>query len=111
MFVLFFFLMIRRPPRSTLFPYTTLFRSHRRLGRDDRLARAPCPSDDARGAGRPRRAGRKHREDGRGPPATVPPPKAFLLSGPLPHVQPPRNAIPGRPRGFAPPPLAPGVAR
>src|SRR2546422_8287045 len=28
-FTLFFFLMIRRPPRSTLFPYTTLFRSHR----------------------------------------------------------------------------------
>src|SRR2546425_9714973 len=27
----FFFLMIRRPPRSTLFPYTTLFRSHRDL--------------------------------------------------------------------------------
>src|SRR3712207_7404549 len=27
-FCLFFFLMIRRPPRSTLFPYTTLFRSH-----------------------------------------------------------------------------------
>src|SRR3712207_8517263 len=26
---LFFFLMIRRPPRSTLFPYTTLFRSPR----------------------------------------------------------------------------------
>src|SRR3712207_9043675 len=26
---LFFFLMIRRPPRSTLFPYTTLFRSTR----------------------------------------------------------------------------------
>src|SRR5260370_20870191 len=25
--ILFFFLMIRRPPRSTLFPYTTLFRS------------------------------------------------------------------------------------
>src|SRR2546430_15626050 len=25
----FFFLMIRRPPRSTLFPYTTLFRSNR----------------------------------------------------------------------------------
>src|SRR5438034_9193144 len=30
----FFFLMIRRPPRSTLFPYTTLFRSE--LPRDDR---------------------------------------------------------------------------
>src|SRR6266853_450520 len=27
-FIVFFFLMIRRPPRSTLFPYTTLFRSH-----------------------------------------------------------------------------------
>src|SRR2546430_12623281 len=26
-YVFFFFLMIRRPPRSTLFPYTTLFRS------------------------------------------------------------------------------------
>src|SRR2546422_4023269 len=26
----FFFLMIRRPPRSTLFPYTTLFRSRRK---------------------------------------------------------------------------------
>src|SRR2546429_6212327 len=30
----FFFLMIRRPPRSTLFPYTTLFRSQRRLEDD-----------------------------------------------------------------------------
>src|SRR3712207_9435758 len=28
--IVFFFLMIRRPPRSTLFPYTTLFRSVRR---------------------------------------------------------------------------------
>src|SRR5690349_22814768 len=26
--ILFYLLMIRRPPRSTLFPYTTLFRSH-----------------------------------------------------------------------------------
>src|SRR2546429_7233438 len=33
---LFFFLMIRRPPRSTLFPYTTLFRSRR--GRVTRTA-------------------------------------------------------------------------
>src|SRR3712207_9246055 len=30
MFDIVFFLMIRRPPRSTLFPYTTLFRSTRR---------------------------------------------------------------------------------
>src|SRR2546430_13339546 len=29
----FFFLMIRRPPRSTLFPYTTLFRSGIDVGR------------------------------------------------------------------------------
>src|SRR3712207_1665856 len=44
-----FFLMIRRPPRSTLFPYTTLFRSarraeevrvHRREARDARLRAA-----------------------------------------------------------------------
>src|SRR3712207_7976454 len=33
--VIFFFLMIRRPPRSTLFPYTTLFRS----GKAPRLRR------------------------------------------------------------------------
>src|SRR3712207_6676698 len=34
-----FFLMIRRPPRSTLFPYTTLFRSHEALGGDDHALR------------------------------------------------------------------------
>src|SRR2546422_3486047 len=39
----FFFLMIRRPPRSTLFPYTTLFRSRARGARAGaaRVARAP----------------------------------------------------------------------
>src|SRR5256885_3789576 len=31
-FIFFFFLMIRRPPRSTLFPYTTLFRSEEQHG-------------------------------------------------------------------------------
>src|SRR2546430_11223311 len=38
----FFFLMIRRPPRSTLFPYTTLFRSLRAVARpaDDRVGAA-----------------------------------------------------------------------
>src|SRR2546425_9785531 len=35
--IFFFFLMIRRPPRSTLFPYTTLFRS--RLGVEPELER------------------------------------------------------------------------
>src|SRR5260221_13543960 len=37
-YVLFFFLMIRRPPRSTLFPYTTLFRS---VGNRDRGGTEP----------------------------------------------------------------------
>src|SRR2546425_8241147 len=53
-FLFFFFLMIRRPPRSTLFPYTTLFRSrsrarpprqgHRRAGRGlrPRAGDRPC---------------------------------------------------------------------
>src|SRR2546429_2589542 len=43
--IFFFFLMIRRPPRSTLFPYTTLFRSD-------------CPSrgDTVRASARPTRS-------------------------------------------------------
>src|SRR2546422_1844523 len=36
--------MIRRPPRSTLFPYTTLFRSHRCRG--DRRIRSRAPAAD-----------------------------------------------------------------
>src|SRR5256885_2956493 len=45
LFLCFFFLMIRRPPRSTLFPYTTLFRSERphqpdQVGRRDALGGA-----------------------------------------------------------------------
>src|SRR5947199_10373019 len=36
--LLFFFLMIRRPPRSTLFPYTTLFRSRG-------TSNVQCPTD------------------------------------------------------------------
>src|SRR6266487_5189197 len=38
-FIFFFFLMIRRPPRSTLFPYTTLFRSRRPGRRGSRPSR------------------------------------------------------------------------
>src|SRR5579871_7014659 len=55
-FVFFFFLMIRRPPRSTLFPYTTLFRSRScgralppRRGRSRAACRGGCRP------GRPRR--------------------------------------------------------
>ena len=45
-FFLFFFLMIRRPPRSTLFPYTTLFRSNRQqLGADVMAHTKPKPRD------------------------------------------------------------------
>src|SRR6266498_4816021 len=45
-FSIFFFLMIRRPPRSTLFPYTTLFRSRRPPA---------CSARPARSRGRARR--------------------------------------------------------
>src|SRR5256885_11750020 len=40
--LVFFFLMIRRPPRSTLFPYTTLFRSLRMADDLGHGARAPA---------------------------------------------------------------------
>src|SRR5260370_38947026 len=40
-FLFFFFLMIRRPPRSTLFPYTTLFRSASATSRRPRPSRLP----------------------------------------------------------------------
>src|SRR2546422_2276283 len=59
--------MIRRPPRSTLFPYTTLFRS---------LARGTC----APGARRDLEAGRRpsHRAGDRGPLAAPPGDGGFL---------------------------------
>src|SRR3989449_11311841 len=54
----FFFLMIRRPPRSTLFPYTTLFRSRVLDGvpaldadQTGDLPRFEVPLDVGRGAG------------------------------------------------------------
>src|SRR2546430_8532072 len=51
----FFFLMIRRPPRSTLFPYTTLFRSAQRdMGRMDsaRKPSSPTPLPEGEGSRR-----------------------------------------------------------
>src|SRR3712207_7661547 len=58
MSILFFFLMIRRPPRSTLFPYTTLFRSD--------ITRGPRAPERARPEGetlerQKRKAGRRER--------------------------------------------------
>src|SRR2546430_6462063 len=55
---IFFFLMIRRPPRSTLFPYTTLFRSNdnRREWPDD----VPAANSRQFGPSRPAE-GRAHR--------------------------------------------------
>src|SRR5258708_26973085 len=65
-FIFFFFLMIRRPPRSTLFPYTTLFRSVRarpalllRGGRPRRSLRRADPGQTRRNRGSPRLGDRK----------------------------------------------------
>src|SRR2546430_8645117 len=53
--MVFFFLMIRRPPRSTLFPYTTLFRSHW-PGRVQEDRRSQWRTDLGRRRDRPRRS-------------------------------------------------------
>src|SRR2546425_8339895 len=52
---LFFFLMIRRPPRSTLFPYTTLFRSPERSAEPGRsFHRSVVPGVGTFAGGEPR---------------------------------------------------------
>src|SRR3712207_8671685 len=53
-----FFLMIRRPPRSTLFPYTTLFRSHDDVG--DGLGDGQADVAEHRGLGA---GGARERDD------------------------------------------------
>src|SRR5256885_6649216 len=62
--MLFFFLMIRRPPRSTLFPYTTLFRSAETLPRraSDADGQRRCVRVSAASAGRTRPRRRLIRE-------------------------------------------------
>src|SRR5712664_2827283 len=75
-FVMFFFLTIRRPPRSTLFPYTTLFRSRepqdRRAGRARRDGHLPPgghalrPAVDRRSARRQRLQRHGHAAPARG---------------------------------------------
>src|SRR3712207_8238374 len=54
--------MIRRPPRSTLFPYTTLFRSDRDRGDREHSAPTQARGDDATDQW----AGRRHERNGRG---------------------------------------------
>src|SRR2546430_16486247 len=58
--VIFFFLMIRRPPRSTLFPYTTLFRS---AGEEPRARREGIAADAGVAAGADRRRGHEGAAD------------------------------------------------
>src|SRR3712207_9321019 len=57
---IFFFLMIRRPPRSTLFPYTTLFRSRPGAARALAARGRPARAHGAAGALGPLRLGRRH---------------------------------------------------
>src|SRR5258706_5058839 len=63
--VLFFFLMIRRPPRSTLFPYTTLFRSLSTPTRPNRSSSAAvchAPERAANGRASAARSGARSEE-------------------------------------------------
>src|SRR3989449_7307189 len=117
-----FFLMIRRPPRSTLFPYTTLFRSFDDLGaRHPSVAgRESVPRPTAGGRAQRERAGapsrpaparrpvafharRKIDRRGRGgyrppprptasPPPRQPPPAAATAAPPAAPRRPPRGA-------------------
>src|SRR2546428_11931800 len=66
-FLFFFFLMIRRPPRSTLFPYTTLFRSLEppEGGCEPRAAAAGAPCPAPRSGAAPPAAGPSGRMVGR----------------------------------------------
>src|SRR2546430_15325171 len=110
----FFFLMIRRPPRSTLFPYTTLFRSHPVVVRHaQHFAHVPAVGDavamrDHRALRERRRARRvQEREDvvwpglaaggagGARPLGTPPPPRPprpLAREAPLPALRPPGGA-------------------
>src|SRR5689334_23798324 len=74
--------MLRRPPRSTLFPYTTLFRSH---GRPTRCTARQRAADDARESG-PDRASRRRRRERRQRDAAL---REVRL---LPHDQPERRS-------------------
>src|SRR3712207_3845199 len=113
---MFFFLMMRRPPRSTLFPYTTLFRSHPLQGADrdgERAAQGPAPAPGhagrrlrhprgLEGRGDPARGGRPPGGDGR-PRHRAAPRDGDLPRGPARPVRGPR---PPTPSSGSPPVLA-----
>src|SRR6266511_1485349 len=85
--------MIRRPPRSTLFPYTTLFRS----------APRPAPSRRSHGPGCTATPPPTGRPTG--------PPRCAGRCGPAPPHQPARSPPTGRQRLVRGPPPPPGAAR
>src|SRR5688572_5748898 len=60
-FIHFFSLVQRRPPTSTLFPYTTLFRSHRADDREEHPPRAHPQADARRGEAGVDEEGLEHR--------------------------------------------------
>src|SRR5688572_33081698 len=62
--VCFFFLMIRRPPRSTLFPYTTLFRSRIEIENRGNVRREAVPVGREVVRARARAGGREDRRRG-----------------------------------------------
>src|SRR3989442_10856791 len=114
--------MIRRPPRSTLFPYTTLFRSPHGAGRrrdrpparrraaggdepsraSDRRAPVRRPADDRADAGRVR-GGDRARDPPRAMTAPAVPPPALRLVFRGGGTAPPGKGLPGA----GPPPPAP----
>src|SRR3712207_8150765 len=65
MCLLFFFLMIRRPPRSTLFPYTTLFRSRCLRRCTERRSAGAASHAGSLGRGRARSTARRSRRTGK----------------------------------------------
>src|SRR5207249_10433251 len=80
----FFLLMIRRPPRSTLFPYTTLFRSHGAAPADHGvlqghdLEREACARDGRRARSAVRRVARDREQRSGG--------EALRHGGPVPDL-------------------------
>src|SRR2546426_4563837 len=93
--------MIRRPPRSTLFPYTTLFRSHKARQQDHDPAGAVLASDAffpfpdgveeagaAGGRGGIQPGGSPQEDQGTAPPPPPGPPPGVTPLPPIPHPNP-----------------------